>query len=552
MAVGRRKVEAATAAAQKVIERCSKDPAYFIFTWLRTKDEHDKANPVKPFPEHEYLRWVIDEWHNGPEVIYTAKSRQLMVSWLLAAYGLWTAMFRPHALVLWQSKKEEDAAPFVYEKTAQHARMSFMLAALPDWLRGCRMADGSFQAIPDVDSCGSYACLTLPNGAQVLGLAQGASQVESKVPTLFISDEASLQNEFASSMAAAKPAIDKDAKALAVGTMRMPSDFGQEVSPCHEADPDACGRGLARFRTINGVYGIRVHYSADPEKDPETQLGAAWKRGQLESGAYPGGEEGFRWQQHMEINPLARSGTLCLPSWRGAESRVVIPDLSPRDTFGWSFDAGLDWGVLNRAVFLLFGMRPDGRRFLLWEFSQPGDEIGGIPGFAYQIQLCPWFKRVNGSIQADPSLWNRDQSSKAYSGGLTTRAQVFGDCDVWLQAAKNNGQTADEVALERLNHYYWADPEDPLLFICQNARWTIKHFPTLMYEEWSEALMSEKAPKEKMKGVNVDEWDAFKYAEAAWPDVPRFVPQAEPGTMAHYKMRLAALTSPKPQKGSLY
>ena len=550
--MSRKKVQAATAAAQKILDRCSKDPAYFIFTWLRTKDEHDKANPEKPFPEYPYLRWVISEWHNGPQVVYTAKSRQLMVSWLLAAYGLWTAMFRPHALVLWQSKKEEDAAPFIYEKSPLHARMSFMLCKLPDWLRVCKDGEGNYIPIPDVAAIGSYACLSFPNGASVLGLAQGASQVESKVPTLFISDEASLQTEFASSMAAAKPAIDKDAKALAVGTMRMPSDFGYDVSTCDEVDPDADGRGLACFRTREKVEAIRVHYSADPDKDPQTELGAAWKRGQLESGAYPGGEDGWRWQQHMEINPLARSGTLCLPSWRAVESRIIIPNLTPRDTFGWSFDAGLDWGVLNRAVFLLFGMRPDGRRFLLWELSEPGDDLGGIPGFCYEMQKCPWFKRVNGSIQADPSLWNRDQSGKQYSGGLTTRAQIFADSDVWLQAAKANGQTADEVALERLNHYYWGDPQDPLFFICENAYWTIKHFPTLMYEEWSDALMSEKAPKEKMRGLNVDEWDAFKYAEAAWPDVPKFVPQPEPGTFAHYKRMVAVLQAKKPESGSLY
>lgn len=550
--MSKQKQVAAAAAAQKILQRCAQDPGYYIFEWLRTKDEHDKTHPVKKFPDHEYLRWVINEWHNGPQIVYTVKSRQLMVSWLLAAYGLWTAQFRPHALVLWQTKKQEDAAPFIYEKTPNFARMSFMLSALPDWLRVCRMDTGEFTPIADVSSVGSYASLMLPNGSQVLGLAQGASQVESKVPTLFIADEASLQTEFASAMAAAKPALDKDAKGLAVGTMRMPSDFGDDCAPSWDVPGDLCGRGISRFTTKGGAYGIRVHYSADPTKDPETPVGAAWKRGQIESGAYPGGEDGWRWQQHMEINPAARAGTLCITSFKAVESRAVIDDLTPRDTFGWSFDAGLDWGVLNRAVFELFGMRPDGRRFLLWEFSEPGGEIGGIPGFARAIQRCPWFRKVNGSIQADPSLWNRDQSGAMYAGGLTTRAQIFADNDVWLQPAKLRGQEADEIAIQRLNHYYWAQPEDPLFFVCKNAKWFLRNVPTTMYEEWSEALAPEKSFKEKMKDLNVDEWDAFKYAEVAWPDVPKYVPQPEPGTFGHYKMRVAALNPKGPPSGKLY
>lgn len=551
------KLRSADAAVQKLLDRFAADPIYFVlggpgWAGLTTKDEHDQVHSRKSFPDKSYLRWVLNEWHTGPNVLLTAKSRQLMISWLLAAYALWTIMFRSDALVLWQSKKQEDAAPFIYEKTPQHARLSLMMAELPDYLRCCRTSSGTYIQIPDVSEVGSYAAITLPNGSQALGLAQGASQVESRVPTLFVSDESSLQEEWSNAMAAAKPAIERDAKILAVGTMR-PSDFGEAIAPSWAVDHDACGRGLSRFTSPDGIAGIRVHYSADPDKDPATEVGAAWKRGQLESGAYRGGEKGHLWRSHLEIDPLARAGTLCIPAFRHIQHLVVAPDIAHAATYGWAFEAGLDWGVRNRAVFLLFGMRPDGRRFLLREISVPGKDCGGIPGFCRLIRAVPWFARVNGDIQADPSLWNEDQNLET---GLVSKAQIFGDNGVELVRAKNKGQSADDIALSRLNDYYWADPYspsfDPLFFICEGCTGTIDNFPNLVYEEWSTASDGQKSLKEKMRDHNVDEWDAFKYAEALWKDVPKYIPPIVPGSMAWYKAKWKEMEKPPPESGNLY
>src|SRR5512139_1252419 len=94
----------------EIRKRCRADPLFWAFRFVQTRDEHDKENPVKPLPRLKYLRILLDEFHTGPKLIYVAKSRQLMVSWMLSVYGLHTLMFDPHRLVLFQSKKEEDAA----------------------------------------------------------------------------------------------------------------------------------------------------------------------------------------------------------------------------------------------------------------------------------------------------------------------------------------------------------------------------------------------------------------------------------------------------------
>jgi len=512
---------ALSAGIDAILARCERDPAFFLFNFAKTRDEHDSINPLKPFPRIPYLEWTLNRWHNGPKLQYVAKSRQLMISWLLCGYAMWTAMFRPFALVLLQSKKEEDTAPFIYEKSANQARISLMMTQLPSWLQVCRRPEGGYAPMGSLNEIFSYCCVTLPNGSQILGIPQGASQVEGKVPTLFLGDECSLQPEWATAIAAAKPALDGDSRGICVGTMRMPSDYGDEISPSWDVDADSVMRGVSEFRSKSGVYGIRIHYSADPAKDPETEGGARWKNAQLASGAYRGGEKGWQWQQHMEINPLSRAGTLCIPMFQDIKHKIVIDDIPPNAMWNWAFDGGFDWGVRNDTVFHIYGMSPNGRRYLVYEFAAPAGDCGGIPGIARILRRHPLFDKVNGNIQAEPMMWRHDQNTV---GGLTTMAQLFTMEGVHLCKARARGEEADRIALDRLLYYYWAGHDretfDPLLFICRSCEATIRTFPTLMYEEWSEALAPEKSLKEKMKDLHTDSWDAFKFAEVAWPNCP--------------------------------
>ena len=520
------------AAILSILEKMAEDPIYAIFNHFRTKDEHDTANPVKLFPSLRYLQFLINEWNTGPKLQMVAKSRQLMVSWAFCGYAVWWAMYRPLSLILLQSKKLEDCAPMIFEKSSLGARMSFIIANLPDHLRRCKMPEGWSEPL-DVDKMGSYARLTFPNGSIIQGLAQGAAQVEGRVPSLFVSDESSLQDEWESAMAAAKPALDGDARAICVGTMRLPSSYGDCISTCDDVDADAEFRGVARFTTASGAAGLRIHYSADPHKDPATEEGALWKADQLGSGAYAGGEKGWRWQQHMEINPLSRAGTVVLPFFRDIQEQIVIPDIPLNQQYGWSYDAGLDWGARNNTVLLVFGMSPHWKRYLLWELSIPGNECGGIVGICKEILRSPYFPMIEGSISADPSIWNEDQNT---TGGLISKAQIFADNGVYLRKAKAKGQHADDVLVDRLNNYYWAGHDqpgfDPKLLICESARNTIKYLPTLMYKEYTEATGGQRQLQETIRDLHVDEWDAFKYAEVYWPEFPEHIAQSQPGTYA--------------------
>ena len=222
-------------------ERCRRNAHYFIFDSqaLQTKDEHDHDSPVKPFPDKAYLRVVLDcllltaglippeqathmrdagldaGLFDNSGMLAIEKSRQIMATWLVAAYCLWRAKFRSHQLVLWQSKKEDDAANVVFDKDMQNARMSFMETTLPPELR----------SRVDTSRCN----LRYPDtGSRIWGIPEGADIIRSNTPSVLVSDEAAFQPEFASAKDAAMPAVKGGGQLVALSSA-APGAFAQWV-----------------------------------------------------------------------------------------------------------------------------------------------------------------------------------------------------------------------------------------------------------------------------------------------------------------------------------
>lgn len=224
-------------------ELCRRSCQYFIFDAqvLKTKDEHEATNPVKLFPVKPYLRVMLDcllltaglippekaryaqeaglplEDLHDAGMLAIEKSRQILATWLIAAYCLWRAKFRAHQLILWQSKKEDDAANVVYDKEPQVARISFMESQLPPNLQDRIFPSGA-----------SRCNLRFPNGSRIWGIPEGADIIRSNTPSVLVSDEAAFQPEFASAKDAAMPAVKGGGQIVAVSSA-APGSFAQWV-----------------------------------------------------------------------------------------------------------------------------------------------------------------------------------------------------------------------------------------------------------------------------------------------------------------------------------
>ena len=100
---------------RKLLEKYRKirnDPIEFL-KCVRTLDQVDKANPIKPFPIHlEYIQAYVRFWQKH-RLIAVPKSRRMKMSWTNIALYTWDALFnigRHHAFV---SKKEDDSDELV-------------------------------------------------------------------------------------------------------------------------------------------------------------------------------------------------------------------------------------------------------------------------------------------------------------------------------------------------------------------------------------------------------------------------------------------------------
>lgn len=508
--------------------RYRENPHAYIFEAVKTKDEHDQQSPIKCFPDKDYLHRLLDIWWKGESVEFLIKSRQLMVTWLGVAYISWIARFHDHRAIFVQSKKEEDANMLVFHKSPEQARLSFIESNLPDWLR---------QDIKYHQGQAIY-----PNGSNVDAIPQGSKHYESRVPSFVFCDEASLQDEWKPGYAAARPCIDGGGRYVGVATVRMPSAYSEEMWTEDDRRTSII-RGMWKYRTDSGVSATALHYSADPDKDPDTDDGRDWY--DKATAGYIGGVEGHYWRQHMELDFEASHGTKLIPFFDKARKSLIVPPISREKQLGWTYYAGFDYGKRNKTVLGVYAIDPTGTRHIIHEIAGPGEQLGGVPGIARRIKECPYFEDIAHNIKADPSIWNDNQAKS--SGGYTSIAQLLSLEGVHLQRAPMNGSEADVIASERLLHWYWEDPERPKLVFHSNCRVHISQFSKLRYRDWTVATQIEHGLKEELVDRDNDSWDAWKYAECARPS-PAIIERKPPPNSFEAIRRSLKATARRPPK----
>ena len=187
-----------------LLQRCHEDGLFWL-RWVQTRDEADPGHSVKPFPTHlDYLRslWQLLVQH---QCVVVAKSRQMLVSWAVAAFCCWWARFQANQAIYWQTQQWEDACAMICQPVSKPmGRCQFIEANLPEWMRQ--------------DLKPSEGCLTYPNGSAIYALPGGADKIRGKVASVIIQDEFAMQLEATGVYTACAPLIQKGAKFIAVST----------------------------------------------------------------------------------------------------------------------------------------------------------------------------------------------------------------------------------------------------------------------------------------------------------------------------------------------
>lgn len=178
------------------------DPWWFVRHYCVTLDEHDSKSPYKRFPNHDYLRWICYDWEEWSAKMpyWVPKSRQMMVSWLMAALHLWLFVTKEAQLIFFQSKKEEDACRLV-------DRAWFMFERLPEEVRERLQVEKM-----------NGKMKSAKRNSLIWGIPQGADQIRSNVPSAVLSDEMAFQDDAEKSFVAALPAIEGGGRYTAVSS----------------------------------------------------------------------------------------------------------------------------------------------------------------------------------------------------------------------------------------------------------------------------------------------------------------------------------------------
>ena len=100
----------------ELVARKVRDPLTWLQYHTQTKDPHWREagakSPYRPFPDKPYFRPIIEALQREP-ILFCAKSRDLMLSWLFVGFFTHDCMTTPGVEVLFQSQTEEKAAELV-------------------------------------------------------------------------------------------------------------------------------------------------------------------------------------------------------------------------------------------------------------------------------------------------------------------------------------------------------------------------------------------------------------------------------------------------------
>lgn len=245
------------AAIRKRAAEMVADPLLWLQRHTCTKDSHWREagarSPWNPFPDKPYFRPLVSLFQREP-VLFVEKSRDMMVSWLFVGLFTHVCMTTRGIEVLFQSQKEDKAfglveyARCLYDHQPEELKRTFPLARH--------------------QSAGE---LRFSNGGRIIGIPGGEDQIRSYHPWGLLQDEATFMPEAGECYDHAVPACQKIIVVSSIG----PGWFAGQCRRSQNVPAIPLVRGLTLKQTPDHPPIVRLHYSADPDRDPA--LHPEWK-----------------------------------------------------------------------------------------------------------------------------------------------------------------------------------------------------------------------------------------------------------------------------------
>ncbi len=247
-------------------QRYRDNPYAFLTECVFTLDQVDQKDPIKLFPDKEYLELYVSIWMRC-KLLAVPKSRRMTMSWTNIALFLWDAIFHKGRFMAFVSKKEEHAGELVERaeyifKRIPHDKIP------PDMLP--RIKNNQMTKKPPV--------LEFPDiNSKIQGFPMGADQLRQFTFSGILGDEAAFWPEARQFYSASKPTLDGGGR-MSLISSAAPGFFKKIVFDTlnNEMDLDTVPEGAIIQHPMQGVrmwknpdnqfWVIEIHYTADEDK----------------------------------------------------------------------------------------------------------------------------------------------------------------------------------------------------------------------------------------------------------------------------------------------
>ena len=491
--------------------------------YIKTKDSHDKENPVKFLLEDDPVYAIIVFlFMLAFDDLALPKSRQIRMSWFATTFACWMARTAPYREIIYQTKKEADAFAMVSEgsKNPSGGRMDFIEQHLPSFLKDPNITSGKGNMLGQLIYSEEHPSddVTVPwHGSKIHAIPQGAHQVRQYTISLGIFDEAAYQEEYGKARVAAAAAA-AGGKMIALSSVNAGSAFNQMVleapdgqEPVHhvpEIIQKALGllglqwpKGMRAWRTPSGVQVLETHYTSDPAKDPG-RGGAEWVK--KAARRYVGGMDSSGWKTEMDIDYNAGGGDPVFPFITSRSHPIFAPEIDKKEAISrFNFVAGYDHGMDSPSAFEVWGIDYRGYLYALWELYEP---CMNATEFVEKMKKCPYWSRLQ-DIYCDPKIMGtKDQMS---ADGNKTIGEQFFELGVNMRPGRR-GQ--DVPMAMKFSSTYWEDPLAPKAFITDGCPNLQREVMGLKWQKHvSEIVAQRKNNPNKIVDKDNHAWDATCY-----------------------------------------
>lgn len=275
-------------------------------------------------------------------------------------------------------------------------------------------------------------------------------------------------------------------------------------------------KGIELRKTQQDNTVIRLHYSADIDKDPETPGGLQWRDKKAQK--YLDGINSLEWRREMEIDFRAGVGELVFPSFDAAIDPFEVG-------FEYTLYGGLDWGTRNPASFHVYAVDSKTMKFCsVWEYYGKGLTVFAL---AEVIKKCPYYDRLEW-IVADLNMWDKNQNTQQ---GLTSVAEMMQDELVMgkrgtVDKLRPTDHRSDAAGINKFKMLF----EKKQFSIFKTCPQQVIEFINLKYPERVET----RNETEKILDKDNHSWDEAKYFILSHPYGKVTEPKPKYGTYGYY------------------